>query len=254
MYFDSHVHSAASPDSEMCPVEAIATLKQKGLGVIFTEHVDFDTKGFVCDFNIYPSTYAHLRSDSVLLGLEIGLSPDYFDLNKKTADADYDFIIGSVHRVYGRDVYFDFPTNDAASFIRRYLTYSREMVELCGIFDAFGHVDYVARYVPEAGELFCYDNFAEEFDALLKALAVRDIAIEINTARFEKLGADGVRDCLLPIYRRFAQLGGMYCTIGSDAHDVGRLGSHMDMAINLAIASKLKIVYYKKRVRHFCGA
>ena len=45
MLFDSHVHSEASPDSEMNAEKAIASAKKLGLGVIFTEHVDFGEFG-----------------------------------------------------------------------------------------------------------------------------------------------------------------------------------------------------------------
>ena len=41
MFFDSHVHSAASPDSQMNPREAVDFLQKKGLGIAFTEHIDF---------------------------------------------------------------------------------------------------------------------------------------------------------------------------------------------------------------------
>ena len=266
MYFDAHVHSVASPDSEMCAKEAISALSLKGLGVIFTEHVDFlatnegldhsatdavgGTVDFVCDFDVYPKDYRCLRSDSVLLGLEIGLTKAYFAPNEKLACGDYDFILGSVHSVDGIDVYFAFPEDDALNYISRYLTYSREMVELCGFFDAFGHIDYVSRYNLRAQELYCYDNYSIEFDALLKSIAERDIALEINTYRFDDREYEKI---LLPICRRFSQLGGKYCTIGSDAHRLSHLGRHFDRALKLANAANLQVVYFKERNRyHSC--
>jgi len=266
MIFDTHVHSIASPDSKMCAKEAIHVLVQKGLGVVFTEHVDYivsdgrdpnatdywakGKKDFVCNFDIYPSSYQNLRSASVLLGLEIGLTAAYFEKNKTTAEGDYDFILGSIHSVDGIDVYFDFPEDDVANFISRYLTYSREMVELCGFFDAFGHVDYVARYDAEAQKLFRYENFSREFDGLLLALAERDKAMEINTVGLSKF--DQYEGILLPIYKRFAELGGKFCTLGSDTHDVSRLGQHIDKAKRLAESAGLTVVYYKGRKRYVC--
>ena len=235
MHFDAHVHSAASPDSELNPVDAINVLKSKGLGVAFTEHADFVTpkegkdpsakdapKGavdFVCDFDIYPSQYQGLKAqfgDSVLLGIEIALSAAYFPLNSKIANSGYDFVLGSIHFVDGLDVYHNSNKTDAETFCRRYLTYAKEMVEYCGFFDSLGHIDYIARYSEKIDRIFYYYNFPKEFDALFEALAERDLAMEINTSRFGNTNA--VRQ-LQPMYKRFKALGGKYVTIGSDAHN-----------------------------------
>jgi len=239
--------------------EAIAALKNKGLGVVFTEHVDYvisegrdhgatdaynGERDFVCDFDIYPSTYKSLRSKTTLLGLEIGLTAAYHSKNKETAAGDYDYILGSIHSVYGLDVYFTFPEGDAVNFIAKYLTCAREMVEANDFIDAFGHIDYVARYNDDAKKNFLYDNYTSEFDALLKAIAERNLAIEINTARFDQ--EDAIKN-LMPIYRRFKELGGKYCTIGSDAHNLLRLGADIDKAQDIADATGLRPVYFKER-------
>ena len=265
MHFDAHVHSAASPDSELNPVDAINTLKSKGLGVIFTEHVDFvipqtgmdmsapdapnDGYEFTCDFDIYPSRYHKLRGSSVLLGLEIGLTAAFLPVNNQLADGDYDFILGSIHYVDGHNVYTSSSSMEARSFCRRYLTYAKEMVEVSGFFDSFAHIEYVARYSNKIGRMFHYKNFAEEFDALLKTLAERDLAMEINTSRF---GNDGVAGQLLPIYKRFNELGGRYVTIGSDAHTVSNLGRYYKKAVGIAAIAGLVPVYYQGRKRFVC--
>jgi len=265
MYFDAHVHSMASPDSETEPASAIAALKAKGLGATFTEHVDFVTptegrdytagdapqiaRDFICDFDIYPGKYRHLRSDTVLLGLEIGLTAAYLPLNTQVASNDYDFILGSIHYVDGIDLYYDASKMEAESFCRRYLTYALEMVELSGFFDSFAHIDYILRYCKDAGKFFLYKNYPKEFDALLKALADRDLAMEINTARF---GDDSAVGQVLPIFKRFKELGGKYVTIGSDAHQVWALGRYHGKAVGLAAMAGLTPVYYKNRKRLIC--
>jgi len=265
MHFDAHVHSAASPDSKLNPVDAISVLKSKKLGVIFTEHVDFVTpksgkdasapdapKGkndFICDFEIYPAKYQKLRSDTVLLGLEIGLTAAYLPLNNQIADNDYDFILGAIHYVDGLDVYNSAASMEANSFCRRYLTYAKEMVEMCGFFDSLAHIDYAARYSEKIDRIFYYYNFPKEFDALLKTLAERDLAMEINTSR---LGNNNVTRQLLPIYKRFKELGGKYITIGSDAHNEWALGRYHEKAVGLAAMAGLTPVYYKTRERAKC--
>lgn len=260
--FDTHVHSAASPDSTMKPEDAILVAKKQGIGIIFTEHCDYilsegrnegatdywhnGKKDFVCDFDIYPHEYKKYRSESVLLGIEIGLTAAYLDKNKKTAQGDYDFIIGSAHSAGGLDVYFDTPP-DYNEFISRYLTTSAKMVELCDFFDSFGHVDYVARYNTTAQRLFNYNNFAREFDELFRAIAQKDLSIEINTSGLSKF--DNYEATLIPIYKRFAQLGGRHCTIGSDAHDTSRIGCNFETALEIADTCGLEVVYYEDRKR-----
>lgn len=264
MLFDSHIHSMASPDSTACPKGMINALNQKGIGAVFTEHVDYyvseggnisaedvpknKDSDFILDFDVY-ANYKNLRSNTTLLGLEIGLTNCYYNKNKQLACGDYDFILGSVHCVDGYDVYYEFPENDVKNFISRYLTYSAEMVELCGFFDVFGHIDYVARYNKEAQGLFRYNNYSVEFDTLFKLLAERDIPIEINTAYISKLDKHLIEEIYLPIYKRFFQLGGKYCTIGSDAHHLADLCRGFDKGLALADTAGLQVVYYKERKR-----
>jgi len=268
MYFDAHVHSAASPDSELNPLDAVRALEKKGLGVVFTEHVDFatPTKGrditatdapradsdFICDFEIYPSQYKIIReqyADSVLLGVEIGLNVAYFSLNSQMAGEGYDFVLGAIHYVDGLDVYHSSNSMEPYDFCRRYLTYGREMVEYCGFFDAFAHIDYIARYSKGIERVFSYKNFAREFDGLLRALVERDLALEINTSRF---GNNKHVEQLLPIYKRFGELGGRYVTIGSDAHNEHSLGRYYAEALGIANISGLVPVYYRQRERLVC--
>jgi len=265
MYFDAHVHSAASPDSELDPKAAISILKSKGLGIAFTEHVDFREPeegrdpaatdapsgygDFVCDFSIYPGQYKSLRSESVLLGLEIGLTAAYLPLNSQLSEGDYDFIVGAIHFVDGLDVYYDAAKEDAMEFCRNYLTYSKKMVELCGFFDSFAHIDYPARYSERLNRALQYRHFPKEFDNLLKSLAERELAMEINTSRFKD---DSVIGQLTPIYKRFKELGGRYVTIGSDSHNDYGLGRYHAKAMGIINMTGLTPVYYRGRKRFEC--
>ena len=269
MHYDSHVHSAASPDSELNPVDAIIALKSKGLGVVFTEHADFATpitgkdpsatdapkslSDFICDFDIYPSQYRGIKqkygSDSVLLGIEIGLSAAYLPLNSQIADNDYDFVLGAIHYVDGHDVFHDAAKMQPREFCRRYLTYGKEVVELSGFFDALAHIDYIARYSDNIDKLFKYENFPKEFDDLLQVLADRELALEINTRR---IGNNKAVRHLLPIYKRFNELGGKYVTIGSDAHKIEGLGRHYAKALDMAKMANLTPVFYSGRKRFNC--
>jgi histidinol-phosphatase (PHP family) len=265
MLFDSHVHSKASPDSELEPESAIQACKKMNLGIAFTEHIDinnpesgFDpgasdkpltTIDFIADETLYPTTYENLRGDGVLLGLEIGLTAYAMPLNREKAlSYDYDFIIGSVHFVDGYDLYDDAKNVFDYDRKRRMLTYSYEMVEICDFIDAFGHIDFISRYTPASEKNVYYHEYAAEYDALLKILAERDIALEINTAGFGQI--PGLEANLARVFKRFYELGGRYVTLGSDAHCAENLGRSFGSALAIAKEADLIPVYFKNRKRY----
>jgi histidinol-phosphatase (PHP family) len=263
MYFDSHTHSMASPDSEMNPQAAVAELKKSGLGIAFTEHVDFSEHiekdplaadapcsigDFVCDFDIYPAQYEKLRGEGVTLGLEFGMTSAFLTLNRRLAEAyDYDCIVGAVHCVDGDDIYrVSLSSPDTLSGVRRYLIYAREMLEKYDFIDTFAHIDYIARYTQKMAEDFVYERYASDFDALLKKLAERGIALEINTNRFGDKSKRAEKT-MYELCSRYKELGGRYCTIGSDAHKTEKLGYCVDSAKTIAHEAELSVVYFKNR-------
>jgi histidinol-phosphatase (PHP family) len=262
----------------MHPEEAVAALKKMGLGIAFTEHADYATHeeadpdatdaprgigDFVVDFERYPKEYEKFRGEGVMLGLEFGLTKAYAKLNEKIANSyDYDFILGGVHCIDGVEIYHaskgllpnepitqqmtSDDTETVMNCIQQYLKYSREMVEFNGNFyDSFAHMAYFARYAPKPSELCVYENFRREIDALLKAIAERELAFEINTYRYKNYPSAAHE--MLKCCRSFKRLGGKYCTFGSDAHKVSNLGRNIDDAIYIARESGLIPVYFKER-------
>ena len=244
MLFDAHIHSAVSPDSDMDAGLVIDTLRRQGLGATFTEHCDFPPYDFMADFTRYERDYRPLRSASVLLGLELTLGEAHMKQNTTIAAGDWDFILGAVHYVDGINLYCDADTVPAAQLTRRYLTHAKEMVEACGFFDSLAHIDYICRYSAGADACLTYDNYPHEFDALLTAVAQRNLAIEISTKRLDNARN---RQILHKIYQRFAELGGKYVTLGSDAHTPQQLGRHFDKAQQIADEAGLAVVYFKER-------
>ena len=265
MLIDAHIHSRVSPDSSMDPREAVQTLADAGLGCCFTEHVDYVTPAegrdagandaprsgvdFVADLTAYPKTYRIYQSETVGLGLEIGLTAAYRALNRRAAALEgLDFIIGSIHFVDGFDIsrpeYYDFCRETAVDPHRRWLTYTREMAASNDFFHSLGHLDYISRYTPLQEKNIPYAAYPDEYDALFKTLAERDAALEINTARF---GDRETELCLNEIFRRFHETGGRYVTIGSDAHRPGKLGRHHARGLRMAREIGLTPVYFKDK-------
>jgi len=52
---------------------------------------------------------------------------------------------------------------------------------------------------------------------------------------------------LLPLYKRYRELGGKYCTLGSDAHYKEHVGRRLQEALALAAQAELTPVYFKAR-------
>ena len=83
-----------------------------------------------------------------------------------------------------------------------------------------------------------------EWDRLFKILIEKDIPIEINTRRLDS--AEAVQS-LLPLYKRYKELGGVYCTLGSDAHYTEHVGRRLGVAATMAKEVELQPVYFKER-------
>ena len=76
MFFDSHLHTRFSADSTMTAEEALEAAKKQGLGLVFTEHVDFSYPGdltFWFSPEEYWAAYEPLRGETLFLGVEVGL-------------------------------------------------------------------------------------------------------------------------------------------------------------------------------------
>ena len=109
MIFDSHSHTAFSADSEMKAADAIAMADKAGVGLVFTEHLDFDYPGemdFSFDPQAYWQAYEPYRGDNLRLGIEIGMNEAILEGNLHFLEQEpFDLVIGSQHIVDGQDIY-----------------------------------------------------------------------------------------------------------------------------------------------------
>ena len=253
MVFDSHCHTVFSTDSRMTLDEAMEAAAAKEIGLIITEHMDYDypqAEAFLFDPQEYLATYAPYRSEKLLLGVEIGMRAECKEANRKLIENHgFDQVIGSIHVVEGMDIY------DAAFYKGRskrdvYCRYFEAMlqcVEEYDFIDALGHIDYIARYARYEDPEVYYGEYMELIDAVLLVVAGRETALEINTRRLES--PVRLRQ-LLPIYERFAALGGRFVTIGSDAHKPEDVGRWLRKGLAIAEFAGLQPVYYRERQRY----
>jgi histidinol-phosphatase (PHP family) len=248
--FDSHVHSTFSTDSPMTIDEILLKSKELDLGIVLTEHMDLnfpDSKKFRFNVEEYFKQYNSIRSDKLLLGVEIGMHKDYYKNNNFLPEKhEFDYVLGSLHFMGNDDIYVA-ESYEGKSKKEAYEFYFKEMAENLTLhenIDCLGHIDYIARYSAYDDKSINYNEFKHCIDEVLAILVRKNIAMEINTRR---LGNKQVINELLPIYKRYHELGGKYVVIGSDAHNSTSIGYNFVRAKELAELSGLKPIYFKGR-------
>lgn len=248
MLFDSHMHTCFSTDSKMKMDEAVARGRELDIGITITEHMDIaypEPMSFIFDVEKYFADYNAFRSEKVLLGIEIGMRSDCLEENCKLVEKyPFDYVIGSVHVIDNIDIY-------AAEFYHErnkkdvYEQYFKTMKQCVTCYDgihSLGHIDYIARYARFKDPEVYYHEFKDYIDEVLVILAQKGKALEINTRR---LGTKEAVEIIMPIYKRFYEVGGRLVTIGSDAHHVKDIGRGLDVGLEVAERSKLDVVYFK---------
>ena len=258
MYFDSHVHTEFSADSEMKTADALREAAKQGLGLVFTEHLDYDypsagTEEFIFDPEAYWAKYEPLRADGMLsLGVEMGMMASAREKNAAfVRRVPFDFVLASIHFLDVKDLYYPetFEGREKGEMYHEYFTVMRDEIYAHPFINALAHIDYIARNAPFDNPEISYGDFSDDIDAVLRALVETDTAIEINTRRLSV--PRGIKE-LAPVYRRYRQLGGRYVTIGSDAHVPQGIGRCYDRARELARAFDLTIVTFRERKMRFC--
>lgn len=243
MLFDCHSHTKFSADSEMLATDAIARAESLNLGIVFTEHFDYDLPGdidFTFDAAQYMDEYKNLRSDKVKLGVEIGLRKSAREANKNfLAQANFDLVIGSIHVVDDIDIYnkIFYADKDKMTAYRKYFAAMAEEAAVAD-FDILGHIDYICRAATYENPEIEYETFKSEIDEVLKILVERGKVLELNTRR---LNQNTAVEGLKPVYKRFKELGGTFVSIGSDAHVVGDVGANFDVALKFVEELNLKV-------------
>jgi len=256
--FDSHTHCEFSPDSRIKMKDAIERAFQTGLGgITFTDHLDIDTPTQDRSFMFNPAEQQAAidilkkrESIEVLKGIEVGLQPHTLE---KVADylegSVFDQVIISVHFVDGVDPYHQpyYDGKDLKMAYGRYLDIIFDCITKYKDFDILGHFDYIARYAPYWQKSMLYADFPVQFDRILSTLASQGKALEINTGTYrEKNGSKPTLDSF--VLKRFKELGGKYVSLGSDAHDLERIGENFSYYSHLIKNCGFEyITHFKKR-------
>ncbi|WP_234121806.1 histidinol phosphate phosphatase [Clostridium hydrogenum] len=250
MIFDSHVHTEFSTDSKLKLEEALKTAGDLGIGIISTDHIDLnypEKDKFIFDIDEYFNKYYKYRSDKYFLGVEIGMTDEFSKENRNISEKyDFDYIIGSIHFVDGIDI-FDkelYKDRDKKYVYERYFQNMIECIKTHEYINSLAHIDYICRYASYKNTEINYNEYSDLIDEVLRLIVSREIAFEINLRRLSNMAAV---ENLIPIYKRYKEIGGSLVTIGSDSHNSESIGLNLKAAFYIAEKCKLKPVYYKNR-------
>lgn len=244
---DFHVHTDNSYDGNHSATFICERAEFNNLRAIaFTDHCEVDRciKDFAHERAVFQTFFeiAKVRSAFrgkmlVLNGIELGqpsYAPEIADRILKSQK--FDVVIGSIHNLRnGYDPYYQdsFTEKEAHEFLKEYFY---EMIKMCewGDFDVLAHLTYPMRYFYSQSKISIdLNDYKSEVDEILRLIAKKDIALEINTA--------GLRQPLkklqpeTDVVRRFRELGGKFVSVGSDAHYASDLAKGIPEAYKSAV-------------------
>lgn len=255
MLFDTHMHTKYSADSDMLLENAVIAAQQNDIGIVVTEHLDYDFPGdtpFEFDPQQYLKEYAPYRSNALHLGVEVGMQQHTAEQSAAfVRSADFDEVICSLHVIDGCDLYYKecYAGKTDHECYTRYLTMMAHLIAQHDFADVLGHIDYICRYAPFNPPDIVLADYSDLIDTIWKTLLDKGIVPEINTRRFDD--SNNIAP-LLKLYERYAQLGGKYVTIGSDAHKAANVGFKLREAADMALSLGLQPVYFARRQMQLC--
>lgn len=217
----------------------VAFAQKKGLkGISITDHYDLDPPKGVRAYNFDPLDQQNEidevkkpnNSLQIFKGIEVGIQPSSMDRIKSFLDRyNFDVIVASAHFVNGQDPFSGnyYKSLDWKEAYRNYLISIDQSISDFRNFDILGHFDYIVRYSPYTQKTLEYAHFQDILDGILRKLANWGKALEINTNTYRfRYGTYVKLD--IGVLKRFKELGGEFITLGSDAHDVERVGEDFD--------------------------
>ncbi len=237
---DCHMHTAFSTDSVTPPEAMIEGALEKGLRTVcITDHMDQDypvKEEFLFDVDAYFQTLRELQKKyakkmEIRIGIELGLQPHLGKFCREiTEKYPFDFVIGSVHVVDGKDPYYSdsFPGLPDAEIYRKTFQETIEILKNVDAFDVLGHIDYIVRYGKHQKREYSYKAFKADLDEILKQIIRMGKGIELNTAGMKYgLGFCHPHPDVLKCYR---ELGGEIITVGADGHEPEHIAYAFDKA------------------------
>jgi histidinol-phosphatase (PHP family) len=229
---DYHIHTDFSCDSDATMIEMCRSAIEKGIPEIgFSEHFDLMPQEECRNYlqvdafweDLLECRRAFRGSLIIRAGVELG-EPHHF--KDEVADLlnqyPWDYSLASMHWVGSGNIFYpEFFEQPAEQVYRPYfLELARMAAE--AEFDVVAHFDMVKRRGFDAYGVFDPCDYENEIRNVLKTLAEKDRALEVNTATLRR----PVKELCpgVTILKWFKEAGGKWITLGSDAHRPDQVG------------------------------
>ncbi len=250
-FYDQHLHSRHSFDSQTEPADNVRAAIERGLaGLTFTEHFDThpdDWKTCTYDDQAYSETIRKLRSEFgrdiwIGKGVEICYQPKTMPyVLDFLSNHDFDLVMLSVHYFRGRAIHLreGWGAMTVEEITRVYLETVLEAVVFCGklreksgrVFDVLGHLDLVKRYSQRFHGRYDVSPHADLIDEILKGCLAAELIPEINTSALRQGLSESMPNAVT--VKRYAALGGKAMSLGSDSHRAQDIGAGFDSAVEM---------------------
>ncbi|MCC8069693.1 MAG: histidinol-phosphatase HisJ family protein [Ruminococcus sp.] len=266
---DCHTHTNNSPDAESTPYDMVKKGIEIGLNVMaitdhcevnmwypkehYKETFDYDDYNYMQSFEKSLADIVALKEQfkgdiKLICGIELGQAFMDFTLAEEIiSDRRLDFVIGSVHQIYGFQDFFniDYSKVDIYTLMQGYFL---TILKLCkwGKFDILAHLTYPLRYIYKAGYSVDMHRFEPTIKEIFKTIIDGNIGLEVNTS--------GLRQgCGFPFptaeyVKMYKDLGGSIISVGSDAHSTDQLANDVQSCIDMIKSCGFEyLTYYVDR-------
>lgn len=244
MFFDYHVHSYFSDDSDYEMEKLIIDAISMGLEEIcITDHVDFGVKGDWRDlkenevpdknavmnvnFDKFFTEIEHLsvkynNQIKVKIGMEFGIQMHTIPQFQELYDSyPFDFIILSIHQINNKEFWL-YRYQQSKTDEQIYDGYYEELLNLVKTYKDYsilGHMDLIRRYVDKEVDMFEHNK--DIIEEILIQVIQDNKGIELNTSS-KRYGINGLTPSI-EILKLYHKLGGKIITVGSDSHNKEQL-------------------------------
>ncbi len=242
---DLHMHSNFSCDCQATMQQMCQGALDNGITLLgFTEHYDLLPADPCYDYLDLSGWWSELERCrqrfagelTILAGIELGEPHRHSErMRRLLSEHPWDYALGSLHWVgdqliFGTD-YFQQPADQAFT---DYFAELQRMIEGAE-FDILAHMDVVKRFGFDIYGEFRIERYEAEVRAVLRALADRGLALEINTSQLRR--PVGQTSPARPVIKWFQEEGGRHVTLGSDAHQPDHVGHALQFAASEAQAA-----------------
>lgn len=253
---DLHQHSAFSYDGRQTAEDVVKKAIENGdKRVCFSEHYDYDcfllgiTSAPLVNIDEYKAEIDRLKRKyagviEILFGIEFGYSAAAVEKYRElTEKYDFDYVINSVHLLYGKDCCEkEFTNTDKAKAYVDYLKSVLESVNADYNWQIVGHLGYPCRYATYEDRELLYKDHREIIDETLKTIIRRDKYLEINTSTKD----ERVFSPETGIIKRYIELGGDNFTYGSDSHGLSRYREKSDKVAEFLSSVGKTAAFFRK--------